>query len=331
MIANPDSSTPKELPFIQIGAEQGFLPQAAEIMTGYATPLAGNGKKPKNRVPAADPQQALLMALAERADVIVDFSGLKDGTVVRMINTAPDAPFGGFPDDPADTGTTGQVMQFVVNKKLTQPSDSDTTDPYSLVPVAEGALGASSVTRQVSLNEEESANQEVCIDSETEEILLSDERPCPEGYELVPFGPTEALLGVLNPDGTGTGLKWTDTSGVSTPVPVTLNNGTIVTVNVTENPTVGDTETWEMYNFTADAHPIHLHLVRFQVVNREVIGGDVRDPEPWETGYKDTVISYPGEITRVKATFDIEGLYVWHCHIVEHEDNEMMRPYVVSY
>ena len=51
---------------------------------------------------------------------------------------------------------------------------------------------------------------------------------------------------------------------------------------------------------------------------------------PTEAGYKDTVISYPGEITRVRASFDLEGLYDWHCHIVEHEDNEMMRPYVVS-
>jgi FtsP/CotA-like multicopper oxidase with cupredoxin domain len=92
---------------------------------------------------------------------------------------------------------------------------------------------------------------------------------------------------------------------------------------------LGDTEEWSMYNFTEDAHPIHLHLVRFQVVNRES-GGVIRNPEPWEAGYKDTVIAYPGEITRVKATFDIAGLYVWHCHILEHEDNEMMRPYVVS-
>ena len=53
-------------------------------------------------------------------------------------------------------------------------------------------------------------------------------------------------------------------------------------------------------------------------------------PEAWETGAKDTVIAYPGEITRVKARFDLPGLYVWHCHIVEHEDNEMMRPYSVG-
>ena len=58
--------------------------------------------------------------------------------------------------------------------------------------------------------------------------------------------------------------------------------------------------------------------------------GVTRNSEAWEAGFKDTVIAYPGEITRVKALFDIAGLYVWHCHIVEHEDNEMMRPYRIG-
>jgi FtsP/CotA-like multicopper oxidase with cupredoxin domain len=53
-------------------------------------------------------------------------------------------------------------------------------------------------------------------------------------------------------------------------------------------------------------------------------------PEPWETGFKDTVIALPGEITRIKARFDIAGRYVWHCHIIDHEDNEMIRPYQVE-
>jgi FtsP/CotA-like multicopper oxidase with cupredoxin domain len=78
-----------------------------------------------------------------------------------------------------------------------------------------------------------------------------------------------------------------------------------------------------------DAHPIHVHLVKFEVVNREA-GGIVRNPEAWETGPKDTVIAYPGEITRIKMNFDMAGYYVWHCHIVEHEDNEMMRPYYIG-
>ncbi len=56
----------------------------------------------------------------------------------------------------------------------------------------------------------------------------------------------------------------------------------------------------------------------------------VRPPEPWEAGWKDTVIMYPGEVTRVKALFDMPGLYVWHCHILSHEDNEMMVPYCVG-
>jgi FtsP/CotA-like multicopper oxidase with cupredoxin domain len=119
----------------------------------------------------------------------------------------------------------------------------------------------------------------------------------------------------------------------SAPVGVRLQSGALLTVNVTENPNLGDIEDWEMHNFTADAHPIHLHLVRFQVVGRAPIGDPVVPGvgvEPWETGFKDTVVSYPGQITKVRAKFDIEGLYVWHCHIVEHEDNEMMRPYVVS-
>ena len=62
----------------------------------------------------------------------------------------------------------------------------------------------------------------------------------------------------------------------------------------------------------------------------EVLGRGTGGPEPGETGFKDTVITYPGQITRIKAKFDIAGLYVWHCHIVEHEDNEMMRPYTIG-
>jgi FtsP/CotA-like multicopper oxidase with cupredoxin domain len=86
-----------------------------------------------------------------------------------------------------------------------------------------------------------------------------------------------------------------------------------------------------------DAHPIHIHEIMFEVVNREVFDaqhggtpGTVTPAEPWESGLKDTVIAYPGQITRVKGKFDLPGLFVWHCHIVEHEDNEMMRPYVVG-
>jgi FtsP/CotA-like multicopper oxidase with cupredoxin domain len=66
--------------------------------------------------------------------------------------------------------------------------------------------------------------------------------------------------------------------------------------------------------------------VKFEVVDRQPFRGDSYAPMPWETGFKDTVIAYPGEATRIKMKFDLAGYYVWHCHIVEHEDNEMMRP-----
>jgi FtsP/CotA-like multicopper oxidase with cupredoxin domain len=114
---------------------------------------------------------------------------------------------------------------------------------------------------------------------------------------------------------------------------------------VTENPAVGATEVWEFYNTTGDAHPMHVHEVAFEVVNREglvldpVTGevvspvqtdGVITPPEAWETGVKDTVTAYPGQVTRVRAQFNVPGQYVWHCHIVEHEDNEMMRPFRIG-
>ena len=114
---------------------------------------------------------------------------------------------------------------------------------------------------------------------------------------------------------------------------------------VSENPATGATEVWEFFNFTADAHPMHIHEIAFEVVNREgllldedseepvqpvQLSGDVRPPEAWESGFKDTVVSYPGEVTRVRGKFETPGQFVWHCHIVEHEDNEMMRPFRIG-
>jgi len=58
--------------------------------------------------------------------------------------------------------------------------------------------------------------------------------------------------------------------------------------------------------------------------------GNVTAPEPWESGFKDTVIAYPRQVTRLRARFGEPGQFVWHCHIVEHEDNEMMRPYRIG-
>ncbi len=311
------------IPFFQIGGDQGFLPQVVRINRGEATPLRGNGKI--GRPVKTNRYVALLMGPAERADVIVDFRGLADGTVIRMINTAPDAPFGGFPDIPADPGTTGQVMEFVVNAALNGASDTDpagatpATDPYKLVLNAEPANTAPiAATKTLSLNEEESATLCVTTDAEGNVEEVPGEVPPLCGGIGVPMAPKAALLGTFDPvTGATTPLLWSDP--------------------MTERPLQGDTQQWDIYNLTVDGHPIHLHLVRYQVLNRQLLDpvtmlpvGAPTPPEANETGFKDTVIAYPGEVTRLKATFDIAGLYVWHCHIVEHEDNEMMRPYCVD-
>ena len=96
---------------------------------------------------------------------------------------------------------------------------------------------------------------------------------------------------------------------------------------VTETPGLNNTETWWIYNVSGDAHPIHLHEVGFEVLGRtDLNGGHFSPPTPGETGFKDTVIVQGNSITKIKAKFDIPGLFAWHCHIIEHEDNQMMRP-----
>jgi spore coat protein A len=112
---------------------------------------------------------------------------------------------------------------------------------------------------------------------------------------------------------------------------------------VTEKPVLDSVEIWELVNYTDDTHPIHLHLVRFQVLERqrfdidahrflkklEYVGGPV-PPEPNELGWKDTVQAYPESITRIIVRFEgYAGRYVWHCHLLEHAANEMMRPFEV--
>ena len=102
-------------------------------------------------------------------------------------------------------------------------------------------------------------------------------------------------------------------------------------------PAVGESELWEFYNFTEDAHPIHVHEVLIQVLDRQGLDRSTGRPvkrstpaRPEERGLKDTVIAYPGQVTWVRMVFGQPGQFVWHCHIVEHEDNEMMRPYRIG-
>jgi spore coat protein A len=268
----------------QIGNEGGFLAAPVNL--------------------TATNDNRLLLGLAERADVIVDFTDVPAGNYV-LGNVGPDEPFGGgAPGDDfpiSDENTTGQVLEFSVVPSLT-PDTS--TPPRFLQLPAIAPLPPETVTRRLALIEKMGMG----FDSNGEPIE----------------GPVEAMLGrVVAGEVVSDG--WMDP--------------------VTENPAPGVTEVWEMYNTTGDAHPMHIHEVVFEVVNREglvldedgdevvqpiQLAGDVRSPEPLETGFKDTVIAYPGEVTRVRAQFTTPGQFVWHCHIVEHEDNEMMRPYRIG-
>jgi FtsP/CotA-like multicopper oxidase with cupredoxin domain len=266
----------------QIGNEGGFLAAPVNLTANHG-----------NR---------LLMGLAERADVIVDFTQVPVGSHV-LGNVGPDEPFGGgvpgidFPV--ADPLSTGQVMQFRVVPAL---AADPTTPPAFLQLPAITPLPPESVVRRLALLE-----------------MMS---------EVFDDAPAEALLGTVAGDpNTGPApfvhQQWADA--------------------VSENPPVGATEVWELYNATADAHPMHVHEVAFEVVSRQAIlvdeengtvqvePGSLPAPaEPWETGFKDTVIAYPGQVTRIRAHFNTPGQFVWHCHIVEHEDNEMMRPYRIG-
>jgi len=277
--------------FYQIGTDNGFLP----------TPVA---------------LDRLLLAPGERADLVVDFSQFTMGTELFVRNFGPDDPFKGFNDDgsisdgeggvapAADPATTGKIMKFAVTKRF-NPNFPDAT-----------------------------------VDENTQ--LRPDIEP------LVQDGATRQL--VL--------FEGLDNYGRLQPLLGTLEHGSQAWFEpITENPMLNDVEVWEVYNATEDAHPIHLHLVSFQILNREsftgtvterdqpqhdgtsgvggvlgdvVLGGDARDPEANEMGWKDTAVMLPGEVTRVIARFDREGRYVWHCHILSHEDHEMMRPYYVG-
>jgi bilirubin oxidase len=247
---------PAALPIWQIGSDGGFLPRAVEL-------------------------DQVLLAPAERADLILDFGKVPAGTTFYVINEGPDVPYhGGVPDADfvaADHWTSGQVMKIVVGRG---PAHDPSVPPAELHLPRVAGLGPARQSFTVSLNEADSSS--------------------------FPGAPIVGALGSVNPDGTGAMEMWSD--------PVSVK------------PIAGAVGEWDLVNLTEDGHPIHIHQTQFQVVSRTAADGTVRGPEAWETGFKDTVIAYPGERTRLKARFDLPGRYVYHCHILDHEDNEMMRP-----
>jgi len=287
-------------PFLQIGTDDGLLPMPV-------------------------PLDRLKLGPGERADVVFDFSRFGDGTELFMRNFGPDEPFKGLDEDgnpsdgeggalpPADPMTTGQIMKFVVE-----------VPDYQLVGgIPPSGPNAADATVDVGTRLRPPI-QPLKQKGATRQLVLF------EGLDR--YGRLQPLLGTLA-DGS---LSWFQ--------------------SITENPMLDDVEVWEIYNATPDAHPIHLHLVAFQILNREsfdgtvaekpqpqhdggegvggiltvnALGGDAQGPEPNENGWKDTAVMLPGQVTRLIAKFDRAGRYVWHCHILSHEDHEMMRPYEV--
>ena len=122
-----------------------------------------------------------------------------------------------------------------------------------------------------------------------------------------------------------------------------LLNGMHWDMPISERPVLGSVEIWSFVNLTPDPHPIHLHLVRFRILDRREfdvdaykkskslrLTGPAMPPDPNESGWKDTVRCPAKTVTRIIARFEgFTGRYVWHCHVLEHEDNEMMRPFEV--
>lgn len=240
------------------------------------------------------PLTRLLLGCGERADVVMDFSNPALAGRTFILRNSGKTPF------PAGTNTnprtTGQIMAFRVTQPL-NPAYPPTTLPASLRPV---------------------------------------------------WGPIQALVPTPNvPERQLVLAEMMDQYGRMMPMLGTAAQGAIeFMAPVTENPMLDDTEIWTLYNTTPDAHPIHLHLVSFQILSRQKyratidpmtaavsnvrLIGNPKSPLPNERGWKDTAIMYPGEVTRVIATFDREGLYVWHCHILSHEEYDMMRPFYVG-
>ena len=247
----------------------------------------------------------LLSEPGSRYDIIFDFKSVTPGNRVIMKNIGGDEPFGGDIPGPQTYGETDRIMAFDV----VLPLDSKVPDVSPSILNGGPDVGEATATRKVALF---------------------------EGKDE--FGRLQPLLGAF------TGEEF---EAIPWHMPTT------------ENPDLGSTEIWEIYNFTGDAHPVHLHLVHFEILGRQAITFDADDEEDPQIilqhngeegmaprisnivlgedvyltpddGYvenapKDIVTALPEQITRIKATFDKPGRYVWHCHILSHEDHEMMR------
>ena len=365
------------------------------------------------------PVKKLLLMPGERYEVIVDFAGAAPGSKLTLRNTAKTP----FPGGATPQGSTlGQIMQFNVTTCASGLCGAADT---SYNPALGGTIRTNKAIKRLANPVTGRVGAGVNV-TKTRQLTLNEIMGMPSTAvdpvtgvtTAYPGGPLEILLNNTKWDGkriTGVG-----TDGMFTTVSIPGYTG-LRGYSLSEVPQEGETEVWEIVNTTADAHPIHLHLVQFQLINRQnydvnaynaaywaqfpagfdfttglttiagtfipgygppcayepgstgacntrAYGGNpdiaavgkngnylylrdgVKPPLPQEAGWKDTVIMYPGQVTRIAVRYAPTDLpvttsasaayypfnpndgfgYVWHCHIIDHEDNEMMRPTAVT-
>jgi FtsP/CotA-like multicopper oxidase with cupredoxin domain len=303
-----------------------------EPVLGRVRQIGSDGGLLLDAVPL--PAGGLVLASAERADLLVDFSGLAPGTRLRLINTAT-APFDGAPLDP-DTAPGApdfegllpfpEVMEFRVVEGERKDVSVPTPLSSDFVRLSRDALHEP-VRRAIALVEQEVEGQPNVLTMR--ELARVDE---PQ--------PGEPLITVTGGEET---TRWRT---------VACHFEDRVTIF----PEIGRDELWRLINLTGDTHPIHIHLVQFQAlarhgVTREVppdgitetdttawvrFGAPDDDPVPHELdegeqGLKDTIRVNPNEVLDIALRFEpYAGRYMYHCHILEHEDRDMMRPIVVT-
>ena len=345
--ANPNKPGPA---MYQVGTEGGFLPVVAVHPNGIPCPLDLNGD-PSGNTAIPDGPFNLLLAPAERADVVIDFNGVPAGSTFILYGDAP-APFPG--GDSRNNYFTGDGDQTAIGgAPNTVAGFGPNTQTLMKIIVTAGAgdkLGTAPWL--TALNTQLRTN---FLTGNQPGLLYNNGDPSQPGP--VPYnGPIHRHL-TLNEDFDDYGRliqtlgtidsKSVDNAGANT-------WGLPYTSDATEVVSPGAVEVWQLFNFTGDTHPIHFHLVNVQVIQRQPFSGDPSTgislgqptpPDPNETGWKETVRMNPGEATTVIAQFTLPKLpasmgdpisprtggheYVWHCHILEHEEHDMMRPLVV--
>ena len=312
---------------IQIGTEGGFLPFPVAL-NNPPVPFDAKFDVNENFIPGSL-KYNLLLAPAERADVIIDFSRVPVGAKLILYADAA-APFpGGDPlndyTTPGYGPNTRTLMQIRVVARV-GAADPPSMSLLESLAVNGGALFGTAVNNLLPAVQRLEARQAVRVRN----LTLNE--------DFDEYGRLIQRLGTTKQNGV-------DNQGLPT-------WGRNYTDSATETPRAGDIEVWRIFNLTADTHPIHFHLVNVQVLSRQTFDaatqnftrlGPVRLPDANELGTRETVRMNPGECTTVIMKFDLPNVpfvvppsprtggneYVWHCHILEHEEHDMMRPMIV--